>query len=76
MTVVQKKRNNEKSTVRARVEHILGFMEQIMKGLKLKCIGFERAFGTISLINLTYNPFRYEQTVRLALFPIKNCNGL
>lgn len=76
LTAVQKKKNNKKSTVRARVEHIFGFMEQSMNGLKLKCIGFERAFGTISLINLTYNLFRYEQTVRLALFPIKNCNAM
>jgi len=71
LTAAQKKRNNKKSTVRARVEHIFGFMEQSMHGLQLKCIGFKRAFGTISLINLTYNLFRYEQTVRLALHPIK-----
>jgi transposase, IS5 family len=76
LTAVQKKRNKKKSTVRARVEHVFGFMEQSMKGLKLKCVGLERAFGTISLINLTYNLFRYEQTVRLALFPIKYSNAM
>jgi transposase, IS5 family len=63
-----KKRNRAKSRVRARVEHIFGFMEQSMKGLKLRSIGMKRADGNIGLINLVYNLFRYEQVIR--------CNGI
>lgn len=66
LTDVQKSSNREKSKIRARVEHIFGFMEQSMKGLFVKCIGVTRATGIIGLINLTYNLFRYEQVVRLA----------
>ncbi|MBK5210240.1 MAG: transposase [Flavobacteriaceae bacterium] len=65
LTDEQKKSNTEKSRTRARVEHVFGFMEQSMNGLKLKSIGIVRATGIIGLINLTYNLFRYEQVVRL-----------
>jgi len=65
LTEQQKKNNNEKSKTRARVEHVFGFMEQSMNGLKIKSIGIERATGIIGLINLTYNLFRYEQVIRL-----------
>ncbi|MDZ4147703.1 MAG: IS5 family transposase [Flavobacterium sp.] len=65
LTEQQKKSNNEKSKIRARVEHVFGFMEQSMNGLKIKSIGIERATGIIGLINLTYNLFRYEQVIRL-----------
>jgi len=61
LTEKQKKNNNEKSKIRARVEHVFGFMEQSMNGLKLKSSGIIRATGIIGLINLTYNLFRYEQ---------------
>jgi len=71
LTDEQKKNNTEKSRTRARVEHIFGFMEQSMNGLKLKSVGIVRATGIIGLINLTYNLFRYEQIVRLDLLPIK-----
>lgn len=66
LTKVQIKSNNEKSKIRARVEHVFGFMEQSMHGLCLKSIGITRATGIIGLINLTYNLFRYEQVTRLA----------
>lgn len=57
LTEEQKKTNNEKSKIRARVEHVFGFMEKSMNGL----------------INLTYNLFRVvypersrrEQVIRL-----------
>ena len=67
LTEQQKKSNNEKSKTRARVEHVFGFMEQSMNGLKIKSIGIERATGIIGLINLTYNLFRYEQVIRLTI---------
>jgi IS5 family transposase len=63
----QKSNNKEKSKVRARVEHVFGFMEQSMQGLSVKSVGITRASGIIGLINLTYNLFRYEQIVRLNL---------
>jgi len=71
LTEEQKANNREKSKTRARVEHVFGFMEQSMNGLKLKSVGIIRATGIIGLINLTYNLFRYEQVVRLNLLTIK-----
>jgi len=71
LTEEQKKSNTEKSRTRARVEHVFGFMEQSMHGLKLKSIGIARATGIIGLINLTYNLFRYEQVIRLNILPVK-----
>ena len=65
LTENQKANNTEKSKVRARAEHVFGFMEQSMKGLVLKSVGIIRATGIIGLINLTYNMFRYEQIKRL-----------
>lgn len=65
LTEQQKENNTEKSKIRARVEHVFGFMEQSMKGLVLKSVGIARATGIIGLINLTYNLFRYEQIKRL-----------
>ena len=38
-----------------------------MNGLFIRSIGIVRATGIIGLINLTYNLFRYEQTVRLGI---------
>lgn len=70
LTEEQKASNNEKSKVRARVEHVFGFMEQSMNGLFLRSIGQTRAVGIIGLINLTYNLFRYEQIVRLQIIKI------
>lgn len=67
LTDEQKATNKEKSKTRARVEHVFGFMEQSMNGLFIKSIGIVRATGIIGLINLTYNLFRYEQTLRLQI---------
>jgi len=66
LTEEQKESNRRKSKIRARVEHVFGFMEQSMNGLFLRSVGIARATGIIGLINLTYNIFRYEQVVRLA----------
>lgn len=72
LTDEQKNSNKEKSKTRVRVEHVFGFMEQSMNGLKLKSIGIIRATGIIGLINLTYNLFRYEQVKRLNLINTTN----
>jgi len=66
LTEAQKESNNSKSKIRARVEHIFGFMTNSMSnGLFMKSIGKERIESLIGLLNLTYNLFRYEQLVRL-----------
>ena len=67
LTEEQIKNNREKSKTRARVEHVFGFMEQSMNGLFIRSVGKVRATGIIGLINLTYNLFRYEQVIRLAI---------
>ncbi len=67
LTDEQKAANNKKSKTRARVGHVFGFMEQSMNGPLLRSVGMVRATATIGLINLTYNPFRYEQVVRLSI---------
>lgn len=68
LTEEQNKNNRYKSKTRSRVEHVFGFMEQSMNGLYIKSVGIVRATGIIGLINLTYNLFRYEQIIRLAIF--------
>ena len=67
LTEEQKLSNRQKSKTRARVEHVFGFMEQSMNGLFIRLVGIIRATGIIGLINLTYNLFRYEQTIRLVI---------
>ena len=66
LTKEQKESNNTKSKIRARVEHVFGFMTNSMNdALHMKCIGIKRVKNSIGLLNLTYNLFRYEQLVRL-----------
>lgn len=74
LTDEQKESNREKSSIRVRVEHVFGFMEQSMHGLCLKSVGIKRAKGIVGLINLTYNLFRFEQIVRLNLLAINAQN--
>jgi len=58
--------NKMKSKIRARVEHIFGYMTNSMNnGLNLRAIGKKRIDSLTALLNLTYNLFRYEQLVRL-----------
>ena len=38
-----------------------------MNALFVRSVGITRATGIIGLINLTYNLFRYEQTIRLGI---------
>lgn len=61
LTDAQKQSNREKSKIRARVEHIFGFMEGSMNGMYLQSIGIKRITGIIGLMNLTYNMFRKIQ---------------
>ena len=67
LTEEEKKENRKKSKVRSSIEHVFGFMEQSMQGLRIRSVGILRATGIIGLINITYNICRYEQIVRLAI---------
>lgn len=58
LTKKQRKSNRAKSRIRARVEHVFGFMANSMKGLFIRSIGMARANINIGLINITYNMFR------------------
>ena len=61
LTDEQKASNREKSKIRARVEHIFGFIENSMGGSFIRSIGKKRATGIIGLMNLTYNICRALQ---------------
>lgn len=61
LTKAQQKRNRRKSKVRARVEHIFGFMTNSMNRMYIRCRNFVRAEATIGLMNITYNLFRLTQ---------------
>jgi IS5 family transposase len=69
LTDEQKASNRQKSKIRARIEHVFGFMSQSMKGFYLRYLGRRRNAAAIGLINLIYNLARYEQIVRLKLLP-------
>jgi len=71
LTDTQKETNRQKSKVRARIEHVFGYMSQSMKGFYLRYIGKRRNAAAIGLINLIYNMARYEQIVRLQLLPLR-----
>lgn len=67
----QKESNRQKSKVRARIEHVFGYMSQTMKGFYLRYIGRRRNAAAIGFIHLIYNMARYEQIVRLKLLPLR-----
>jgi IS5 family transposase len=71
LTDAQKETNRQKSKIRARIEHVFGYMSQSMKGFSLRYIGKRRNAAAIGLINLIYNLARYEQIVRLQLVPLR-----
>lgn len=52
-------RNTGKSRIRARVEHVFGWMENRIGSL-IRCIGQPRAATRIGLMNLVYNMNRYR----------------
>jgi len=57
----EQKANNKEKSIRSRVEHIFGFMENSMNGMYVECIGIKRVTAIIGLINLTYNMYRKIQ---------------
>ena len=59
LTEEQQGNNKKKSKIRARVEHIFGFMTNSMKGIYVRTIGLARATFSIIMMNLTYNLCRY-----------------
>jgi len=61
LTDSQKASNREKSRIRARVEHVFGFMTNTMHAMYVKTIGIYRAATKIGLANLTYNMMRCIQ---------------
>ena len=66
LTEIQKDSNKKKSKIRARVEHIFGFMTNSMNNaLYMRAIGIKRIKSSIGFLNLTYNLFRFEQLFRL-----------
>lgn len=65
LTEEQKESNRIKSKVRARIEHIFGFIENSMNGSFIRTIGIKRATAVVGLMNLTYNMFRYLQLISL-----------
>ena len=66
LTDEQKQTNREKSRVRARIEHIFGFMTNSMRGIFVRSVGMLRAKFNIGMMNLVYNMFR-------AKVLLKNC---
>ena len=61
ITKKQQADNRKKSTIRARVEHVFGFMANSMNRMFLKFRSFVRNEAGIHLMNLTYNLFRLVQ---------------
>jgi len=55
LTEEQKESNRIKSKVRARVEHVFGYMTRFMGGITIRTIGMERAEREICGMNLAYN---------------------
>jgi len=55
LTAEQKESNRVKSKVRARVEHVFGYITRFMGGITIRTIGIERAKREICGMNLAYN---------------------
>ena len=60
LTEEQLKRNQKKSKIRARVEHVFGSMTNEQNAMHVRVIGFVRAKAKIGLSNLVYNMKRFE----------------
>ena len=73
LTDEQKASNKIKSKIRVRVEHIFGFMENSMNGMKIRSIGFKRAEAIIGLSNLLYNMFRKIQLLAIDFGRATSC---
>ena len=72
LTEEQKANNRIKSSKRARVEHIFGFIENSMKGKYIRTIGIARAKVNIGITNLVYNICRAVQ-LKIDMFPRDKC---
>ena len=55
LTEEQKESNRQKSKIRARVEHVFGYITRFMGGIYVRTIGMERAEREICGMNLAYN---------------------
>lgn len=64
LTEEQKETNRKKSSVRAQVEHVFGWMHRMGGEMKIKVIGLERATAKITVKNLTYNMVRSIHLVK------------
>jgi len=71
LTDEQKATSRQKLKVRARIEHVFGYMSQTMKGFYRRYIGRRRNGAAIGFINLIDNLARYEQIARLKLLPVR-----
>ena len=60
LTQTYQEENRRKSKIRARVEHVFGFMATSMKAGCLRCIGVIRARSRLFLQNLVYNMKRFQ----------------
>ena len=59
LSAYHKKKNHQKSKVRARVEHVFGFAYQNLNGQSFfRYIGLDRVASSIGLQNIIYNLFR------------------
>jgi IS5 family transposase len=61
LTEVQKETNRGKSRIRARVEHVFGFLTGTMRADRIRTIGIGRARRGIGMANLVYNMARSVQ---------------
>jgi len=55
LTDEQKESNRIKSKIRARVEHVFGYISRFMGGMTIRTIGIKRATREICGMNLAYN---------------------
>lgn len=64
LTPTRKRANRRLSRVRARIEHVFGFMVTVMRADRIRCIGLPRASFLIGLNNLLYNLHRLAYLTR------------
>ena len=69
LTDEQKESNRVKSHVRARIEHVFGYMTRFMGGIYIRTIGKERAEREICGMNLAYNLKRIAFLVNTKKIP-------
>ena len=56
--------NKKNSKNRVRVEHVFGYCEQSLLGMRSRAVGFVRNAAFNTLTNLVYNLNRYEEVMR------------